>query len=114
MTAGPNPYESPQAPPDDARPAVESSRWVRAGITFAVGSVLGVICFFAAIALIPADVPNPSVHDLKLANNLGFIYPVVIGLWSAWVRRSMRWAAVAVVTGLGIGVAFHPNSGPTT
>src|SRR6266702_4426755 len=106
MAAEPNPYESPLSPPDDPRPQT-TSRWAIWATTFFVGSVLGVLCFFAAIAMIPADVANPSVHDLALANNLGFIYPVVVGLWSAWIRRSRRWAVVAVVSGLVIGVAYY-------
>src|SRR4051812_29156028 len=100
-----NPYESPRAPPDDGNRGTPI-RTLNVVITFLVGSLLGILSFMPAIALIPSDVPDPSVHDLRLANNLGFIYPIVLGLWSAWLRRSWQWACIGIVAGLGIGITY--------
>tara|TARA_R110002049_G_scaffold27283_2_gene93848 strand:- start:80 stop:682 length:603 start_codon:yes stop_codon:yes gene_type:complete len=59
------------------------------------------------MALIPADTASPTTHDLRLANNLGFIYPPILGLWAAWIRRSKPWAIFGVISGLAIGAAYY-------
>jgi hypothetical protein len=88
-----NPYQSPLADNSAARPrTVPLGKWR----VFFVGAVMGCLSFIAAIALIPSDVPNPSVHDLLLANYLGFMFPPLVGAWSGWVRRSWRWAVGGV------------------
>lgn len=68
---------------------------------------MGCLSFIAAIALVPADLPNPTEHDLLLANYLGFIFPPLVGLWSGWVRRSWGWAAGGLAIGLLIGETYR-------
>src|SRR5687768_11839660 len=67
---------------------------------------VGAGSFLLSMLLIPADVSSLSEHDLRLANHLGFIYPPIVGLWAAWVRRSLPWAIFGVVSGLGIGTLY--------
>ena len=65
-----------------------------------MGAGLGAISFSAAMALIPASID--STHSLKwrLATNLFFIYPALLGLWVGWIRRSKPWAVFGVVSGI--------------
>jgi hypothetical protein len=72
-----------------------------------MGAGLGAISFSAAMALIPASID--STHSLKwrLATNLFFIYPALLGLWVGWIRRSRPLAVFGVVFGIAAaGSAF--------
>ena len=94
-----NPYQSP---------AAESSAAAGSPLQFfVVGAVLGCVSFIAAIALIPGDVPSPSMENLLLANYLGFWFPILVGLWSGWIRHSCRWAAGGVAIGFAIGACYY-------
>lgn len=103
-----NPYRSPEA--DDSTTVSTSlpptARLGRLRV-FAVGAVLGGLSFIAAIALIPSNVPNPSVHDLLLANYLGFLFPPLVGFWSGLIRHSWKRATSGVVLGLAIGGCYY-------
>ena len=72
-----------------------------------VGGALGAISFLTAMALIPSNTASPTTHDLQLANNLGFIYPPLLGLWAGWVRRSTTWAIFGLVSGFIVGLAYY-------
>lgn len=100
-----NPYESPKFPFE----IVPSSgpRAVGYGLIATMGMAIGGISFLLSMALIPASVPSLSEHDLRLANHLGLIYPPLVGIWAAWVRRSVPWAVFGVVSGLLIGGAYY-------
>lgn len=99
-----NPYQSPVAegPTPTCRP--RSLGKVR---VFLTGATFGCVSFLAAIALIPGNVPSPSQHDLLLANNLGFVFPPLVGVWAGWVRRSWLWAGAGTAIGLAIGGGYY-------
>ncbi|MEO1525311.1 MAG: hypothetical protein AAFX06_07735 [Planctomycetota bacterium] len=71
------------------------------------GAFLGVATYLLSLGLVPSTVTTPGEHDLRLANYLGFVYPVVVGLWVAWYRRSNRWAILGVSIGLAVGVFYY-------
>jgi hypothetical protein len=102
----PNPYESPPSTVDVGA-TVRLIAPTKAWSVFLSGVICGIACFVMATVLVPADVPSWSVHDLRLAANLSFIYPVVVGLWSAWLRRSFYWAIFGIISGIGIGTASY-------
>lgn len=104
-----NPYASPKA----AFEIVPSSepRAVGRELIALVGIAVGAASFLVSMALIPRDVASLSEHDLRLANHLGFIYPPLVGLWASWVRRSIPWAIVGVLSGLAIGAAYYALCG---
>jgi len=100
-----NPYASPQAPfvlvpKSDPRP-------VNTPLIAVAGATVGAASFLIAMLLIPANVETLSQHDLRLANNLGFIFPTLLALWTAWIRRSAVWAVLGVVISLLIGVTYY-------
>ena len=99
-----NPYQSPAA---EISAAIAHPRPFPKMWSFFVGAVLGCLSFIAAIALVPGDVPNPSVHDLLLANHLGFIFPPLVGLWCGWIRRSWPWAVGDAAIGFAIGGCYY-------
>jgi hypothetical protein len=70
---------------------------------FLAGVVIGAGSFYAAIASISQDLVSPTDHDLRLANNLGFIYPPLVGFWIGMVRRSLWWICLGVAGGVLIG-----------
>jgi hypothetical protein len=76
-------------------------RWI-----FFVGAVLGCLSFIAAIAPISGSEGRPG-HDPMLANNLGFLFPPLVGLWAGWVRRSWRWAMAGSIIGFAIGGRYY-------
>lgn len=99
---------NPYAPPNSPIEIIPSSdpRVVGYGTIAAVGMALGGLSFLISMFLIPSSVSSLSEHDLRLANNLGFIYPPLLGLWAAWIRRSIPWAIFGVISGLLIGGAY--------
>src|SRR5262249_34310330 len=76
------------------------------GIALVSGLLAGVACYVVAELLVPRDVTSPGDHDIFLANRLGFIYASTTGLWLAWLQRSPRRAALAIVVGIGVGLAY--------
>jgi len=102
-----NPYKSPLVDnPASLSVSSPSPRRLGRWPVFVTGAMMGCLSFVVAIALIPANVPSPSVHDLLLANHLGFIFPPLVGLWSGWVRRSWRRAPGGMAIGLAIGGCY--------
>ncbi|MBN1854879.1 MAG: hypothetical protein JW829_19250 [Pirellulales bacterium] len=73
---------------------------------FGIGALIGVVSFVLSMAAIPSDISNASIHDLMLANNLGFIYPPIIGFWCGFVRRSLRWMLLGITVGLVLGTLY--------
>lgn len=108
-----NPDANPYSPPTSGFEIVPSSepRSVSSGVLLLAGAVLGAVSFLVAMALIPSNTNSPTTHDLRLANNLGFIYPPLLGLWAGWVRRSTLWAIFGFVAGLAIGLAYYALCG---
>lgn len=104
-----NPDNNPYFPPSSGFELVPSSkpRSVSSGLLLFTGSVLGAASFLLGMALIPSSIDSPSSHDLRLAQNLGFIYPPLLGLWAGWVRRSLPWAIFGILSGLSIGLAYY-------
>lgn len=78
---------------------------------FCVGMAMGTLSFLLAKAAIPANSQDASDHDLMLANNLGFIYPPLLGFWVALVRRSLASAFTGIAIGLAIGCIYKAISG---
>lgn len=76
------------------------------GRAVACGIVIGVVCYLTAESLTPSNVNNPGDHDLLLATRLGFIYAPAVGLWLAWLQRSVRRAATAAVVGVFVGAIY--------
>jgi len=105
--------ENPYSPPTFGFELVPSSepRQVSSGAQLLVGAILGAASFLVAMAFIPASVDSPMTYDLILANNLGFIYPPLLGLWAGWVRRSMFWGIFGCFAGLLIGLAYYALCG---
>lgn len=105
MDATDNPYAPPNSPFD----IIPSSdpRVVGYGIIAVVGMTIGGVSFLVSMFLIPSSVSSLSEHDLRLANHLGFIYPPLLGLWAAWIRRSVPWAVFGVISGILIGGAYY-------
>ncbi len=103
MVDGINPYQSPLADGFAARPraVLLGKRWI-----FFVGAILGCVSFIAAIAPISGFESRPG-HDPMLANNLGFLFPPLIGLWAGWARRSRRWAMAGSIIGFAIGGRYY-------
>jgi hypothetical protein len=108
-----SPDANPYSPPASGFELVPSSepRSVTRGVMMIVGASLGAISFLIAMALIPSDTVSPTTHDLRLANNLGFIYPPLLGLWVGWVRRSTIWAVFGLSSGCLIGLAYYALCG---
>jgi hypothetical protein len=104
MTNEINPYQSPET---DVSVTKQPPLPLGKGRIFVVGAILGCISFVVAIALIPASVPNPSEHDLLLANHLGFIFPPLVGAWAGWLRRSWLWGLVNSFFGIAIGGCYY-------
>lgn len=104
-----NPYASPRS----ASQLIPSSepRRLGYGVISLVGMAVGAVSFVISMFLIPSNVPSTTEHDLRLANHLGFIYPALVGLWAAWVRRSVPWAIIGVFSGLTIGAAYYALCG---
>lgn len=104
-----NSQDNPYAPPASNLGIVpsHSPRQLNYPALFAVGLMVGAVSFLLSMALIPSSIQSISLHDLRLANHLGFIYPVMVGLWASWVRRSLPWAVVGVVSGLLIGSIYY-------
>ena len=83
-----NPYQSPLTDTLAARPrTVLLGKW---WVLF-VGAILGCMSFIAAIAPMSGSEIPPG-HDPMLANNLGFLFPPLVGLWVGCTRRSWRVA----------------------
>ena len=103
------PDENPYSPPQTTFEIVPSfaPRQVHLAWIFVVGAMVGAASFVVAMILIPQDVESLSQHDLRLANNLGFLYPPTIALWASWVRRSVVWAVLGIFIGLAIGFAYY-------
>ncbi len=99
MTDNVNPYESPAAEASAALPDPLP--------LFVVGAILGSVAFVVAVTLIPGEASSPSAQDLLLANYLGFMFPMVVGIWSGWVQHSCRWAAGGIAIGLAIGACRY-------
>ena len=95
MTDNVNPYESPAAETSAALPDPLP--------LFVIGAILGSVAFIVAMTLIPGEASSPSAQDLLLANYLGFMFPMVVGSWSGWMRHSCRWAAGGMAIGFAIG-----------
>ena len=83
-----------------------SNRRQTGTVTFLSGLLVGVVCYSLAESFIPRDVRNPGDHDIALATRLGFIYAPVVGVWLAWLQKSFRRAAVAVVIGVLVGFVY--------
>ncbi|MCO6043480.1 hypothetical protein NG895_06135 [Aeoliella sp. ICT_H6.2] len=109
MDTSENPFASPRTP-HSIVPAGEP-RVVPLGWISLAGLVVGGIAFLVAMRLVPNSMPTAGAHDLRLANNLGFIYPPLVGIWAGWVRRSIPWAAFGVFSGLVIGAAYYALCG---
>jgi hypothetical protein len=105
VNADANPY-SPPASGFEFVPSSEP-RPVPLGVIVIVGGAIGALSFLIAMALIPSDTASPTTHDLRLANNLGFVYPPLVGLWAGWVRRSTIWAIFGLISGCLIGLAYY-------
>jgi hypothetical protein len=105
MNAETNPFRPPKNLVD-LIPA-HASRNMNVSVVAAVGFAVGALSFMVAIALVPESVTSRGKHDLALANILGFFYPPLVGLWAAWIRRSIPWALLGVLTGLGIGFIYY-------
>jgi hypothetical protein len=74
---------------------------------FIMGAGLGALSFSAAMALIPSSIDLTSSLKSRLAINLLFIYPALLGLWVGWIRRSIPRAIFGFVTGIAAaGSAF--------
>ena len=73
---------------------------------FCIGLLIGVAAFLLALLFIGRDVSTPGDHDLRLANNLGFIYAPLIGFWVGMVRRSLLWTLAGVGIGSAIGTLY--------
>jgi hypothetical protein len=78
---------------------------------FWVGLAMGTMSFLLAKAAIPTSMQNVSDHDLMLANNLGFIFPPLLGFWVAVVRRSLVSAFSGIAVGVVIGCIYKAVSG---
>lgn len=104
---------NPYSPPTSGFELVPSSepRSVPRGAIVIVGGALGAISFWIAMALVPSDTASPTTHDLSLANNLGFVYPPLLGLWAGWIRRSTAWAIFGLISGCLIGLAYYALCG---
>ncbi len=104
---------NPYSPPMSGLERVPSSepRAVAIGMLLLAGAALGSVSFLTAMTFIPTSADSTTTHDLRLANNLGFIYPPLLGLWVGWVRRSIPWAVYGLVSGLSIGFAYYAFCG---
>ncbi len=81
------------------------------GVIAIVGALLSACAYFVAVPLVPSNVASAGEHDLRLANHLGFLFPPLVGLWAAWVRRSIPWAVFGVISGLLIGAMYYALCG---
>jgi hypothetical protein len=62
-------------------------------VVVVVGGAIGAVSFALAMLMIP-EVRTPSQHDLMLGKNLAFVFPLLIGSWAGFVRRSLgMWYA---------------------
>lgn len=84
---------------------VSNNRKMNLGMVFLTGLLVGVVCYLIAESLIP-KVPNPTQHDLCLANRLGFLYSSLAGIWLGWIQRSWHRALWGVAVGTAIGFAY--------
>jgi len=60
---------------------------------------------------IPESAATPSEHDLMLGKNLAFIFPLLVGFWAGFVRRSLWWIMVGVTIGPVIGSVYNRLTG---
>lgn len=104
-----NPYEAPQTIQSLVNEPFASQpiRSFNPLFLFLVGAVIGGISFVVSLMLVPVSVANLTEHDLRLANHLGFIFPVLIGVWTGYVRRSIARGVLGVICGVVIGVFYY-------
>ena len=76
------------------------------GVCVLAGLGAGVLSSLHSESLVPGPVANPATPDLLLANRLGFIYSIVVGLWLAWFRRAWPRAAIEVADGSVGGLTY--------
>ena len=102
-------HENPYAPPQATFEIVPSSdpRRINTATVAIAGATIGATSFLVAMFFVPTGVESLSQHDLRLANNIGFIFPPTVALWAAWIRRSIIWAVLGVGIGLLIGFAYY-------
>jgi hypothetical protein len=62
--------------------------------------------FIAAIAPISGS-ESPPGHDPMLANNLGFLFPPLVGLLVGYTRRSWGWAMAGSFIGFVMGGRYY-------
>jgi len=76
------------------------------GQIFLWGFGIGVSSYLVSEFLVPNNVPNPTEHDLALANRLGFIFPPAVGLWLGWQQRSWVRAVSGFLAGVLVGLVY--------
>ena len=80
--------------------------WRQAGLVFLTGLITGALCYLLAESLVPRHVQDAGDHDALLAVRIGFIYAPVVGLWLAWLQRSVWRGAFNAATGIFIGIIY--------
>lgn len=109
-----NPYAAPQAheePPAPSGPSGPNGPSGPSGprplsrVQVALaGALLGAVAFSIALALVPSW--SGADEYRRLAIHLGFIYPMMLGFWVGWYRRSWFWVRVGGATCLIVGTGY--------
>jgi hypothetical protein len=68
-------------------------------LTLGVGAAMGVVAFTFSMVLIPSQLASNHDHDRLLAQNLGIVFPLLLGFWSGYVQQSLR----AILVGISVG-----------
>ncbi len=92
-------------------PEVYPDLTFRQRTVFLAGCGIGLLSFTAAMLMIPESATTPSDHDLMLGKNLAFIFPLLVGYWAGFVRRSLWWIMVGVSVGPVIGNIYNRLTG---
>lgn len=72
-------------------------------VTFAVGTAMGAVSVVFATLLIPASADSYDQVTTLLVQNLGIIFPLLLGFWAGYVQQSLRGIFVGVTLGALVG-----------
>lgn len=98
-----NPYASPYA--FDLLPSREP-RSLAPIVVSAIGAVTGALVYLLSLSLTPTDVAKDSLFDLELSRRVGLLFPMAIGAWIAWMRRSLLWGCLGPTIGGALGSCY--------
>ena len=79
------------------------NRQISTWVVMLQGPGLGLAAFGLAELSLSYSMLKPGDHDMMLAQRLGLVYTLLVGLWLGWLQRSYRRTLAGAIVGLVIG-----------